>query len=92
MKFLSVRLSVADVKRAIYDKDARFFKETLLSRLQEGAMRVGHFNWRCIGAYEDNISDTATLIFEEAPDSHEETLLTHKINRLLEAAASGKKE
>lgn len=94
MKILSIKMSIADVKRAMYYKDAGFFKEALLSRLEAAATQTDHFGWRCVGEYKDDAEDTVMLVFEEVPESHGETLLTltHKINRLLEETASGEEE
>lgn len=84
MKYICIRLPISMVKRAIYMRRAEYFRGALLGRLAEGAISEGHFNWRCVGERQDDIADTVVLLFEEAPDSHPETALTHKINRLLE--------
>lgn len=84
-KFLGIRLSVADVKKAIYEKDAEYFKEALLSRLKEGAIQANHFNWRCVSERIEDLDNSIVLLFEELPDSHPEGVIGHQINRLLEA-------
>ena len=85
MRYIGIRLPISMVKQAIYEKDVDYFEDALLSRLAERAISEGHFNWRCVGERQDDIQDSVVLLFEEAPDSHPETVLTHKINRLLES-------
>lgn len=85
-KYLGIRLSTADVKRAIYEKDAEYFKDALLSRLEEGAIQADHFNWRCISARIKELDNSIVLLFEKLPDSHHEDVISHQINRLLEAS------
>lgn len=85
-KILGISLSISDVKKAIYERDAEYFKDALLSRLEEGAMQVNHFNWRCTAEHIDNFSNSIVLLFEELPDSHPEGIIGHQINRLLEAS------
>lgn len=87
-KFLGIRLSTAEVKRAIYEGDVKYFKDALLSRLKEGAIQANHFNWRCISARVDSFSNSIVLLFEELPDSHREDVISHQINRLLEASGN----
>lgn len=89
-KVLGIMLDITDVKRAIYERDVEYFKDALLSRLKEGAMQANHFNWRCISEHIDDFSNSVVLLFEELPDSHPEGIISHQINRLLEA--SGKEE
>lgn len=84
MKYLGIRLPISSVKRAIYKQDSGYFRDALLSRLAEGAIREGHLNWRCVKEDQDASSDSVVLLFEEVPDSHPETIMTHDINRLLE--------
>lgn len=84
MKYLGIRLPMSNVKRAIHKQDAEYFRETVLSRLAEGAFQERHLNWRCVAERQDVSSDSVVLLFEEAPDSHPETIITHSINRLLE--------
>ena len=84
MKYLGIRLPISSVKRAIYKQDAGYFREAVLSRLAEGAFQERHLNWRCVAEKQDVSSDSVLLLFEEAPDSHPETITTHSINRLLE--------
>ena len=84
MKYIAIRLPIGMVKQAIYERNAGYFKGALLSRLAEAAISEGRFNWRCVGEKQDVAQDSVVLLFEEAPDSHPETALTHKINRLLE--------
>lgn len=86
MKYLGIRLPIGSVKRAIYKQDAGYFREALLLRLAEGASSEGHLNWRCVAERQDASDDSVVLLFEEAPDSHQETITTHSINRLLEAS------
>ena len=88
-KILRIRLDATEVERAIYEKDVEYFRDALLTRLKEGAMQANHFSWRCISAriYE---LDSIVLAFEESPDSHSEGVISHQINRLLEA--SGKEQ
>ena len=83
-KYLGIRLPISEVKKAVYERDAQFFKEALIDRLEEGARQANHFNWRCVQERPFELDNTVVLLFEEMPDSHQETLLTHKINRLLE--------
>lgn len=83
-KYLGIRLLVSEVKRAIYEKDAEYFKEALLSRLKEGAIRANHSSWRCISEHTE-VDGTIILLFGELPDSHPESVISHQINRLLEA-------
>lgn len=85
MKYLGISLPTSSVKRAIYEQDAEYFREALLSRLAEGAFQERHLNWRCVAERQDASNDNVVLLFEEAPDSHPETIITHGINRLLEA-------
>ena len=85
MKYLGIRLPISTVKRAIYEQDAGYFREALLSRLAERAYLDGHLNWRCVAESQDTKTDSVLLIFEEAPDSHPETIITHGVNRLLES-------
>lgn len=85
MKYLGISLPISAVKRAIFKQDAEYFREALLLRLAEGAFQEGHLNWRCVAARQDTSDDSVMLLFEEAPDSHPETIITHSINRLLEA-------
>lgn len=85
MRYLGIRLPMSSVKKAIYKQDAGYFSEALLSRLAEGAFQERHLNWRCVAERQDVPDDSVVLLFEEAPDSHQETVLTHAINRLLEA-------
>ena len=85
-KILGIRLSISDVKKAIYKRDAKYFKDALLSRLEEGAMQANHFSWRCIAEHIDDFSNSIVLLFEELPDSHHEGIIGHQINRLLEAS------
>lgn len=85
MKYLGIRLPLSTVKMAIYKQDTEYFREALLLRLAEGAFREGHLNWRCVAERQDTSDDSVVLLFEEFPDSHPETMLTHRINRLLEA-------
>lgn len=84
MKYLGIRLPISSVKRAIYKQDAEYFREALLSRLAEGAFQDKHQNWRCVAEEQDASDGSVVLLFEEAPDSHPETVITHSINRLLE--------
>ena len=84
MKYLGIKLPLSTVKRAIYKQDAEFFREALLLRLAEGASQEKHLNWRCVAEEQDTSDDSVVLLFEEAPDSHPETIMTHSINRLLE--------
>lgn len=84
-KFLGIRLATAEVKRAIYDRDIKYFRDALLSRLEEGAIQANHFNWRCVSARIDSFSNSIVLLFEELPDSHPKDVISHQINRLLEA-------
>lgn len=86
MKYLGIRLPISSVKRAIYEQDAEYFREALLLRLAEGASQEKHLNWRCVAERQDASDDSVVLLFEEAPDSHPETIMTHSINRLLEAS------
>ena len=86
MKYLGIRLPISTVKMAIYRQDAEYFREALLLRLAEGASLEGHLNWRCVAERQDALGDSVVLLFEEAPDSHPETIITHGINRLLEAS------
>lgn len=86
MKYLGIRLPISSVKKAIYKQDAEYFREALLLRLAEGASQERHLNWRCVAERQDASSDSVVLLFEEAPDSHPETIITHSINRLLEAS------
>lgn len=88
-KYLGIRLSVTDVKKAIYKKDAEYFKEALLSRLKEGAIQANHFSWRCISERIEDLDSSIMLLFEEFPDSHPEGAIGHQINRLLEASERG---
>jgi hypothetical protein len=90
MKYLGIRLPLSTVKMAIHKQDAEYFREALLSRLAEGAFREGHLNWRCVAERQDASDNSVILLFEEAPDSHPETILTHSINRLLEVKNEGK--
>ena len=90
-KILGIRLSIFDVKKAIYKRDAEYFKDALLSRLEEGAMQANHFNWRCTAERIDNFSNSIVLLFEELPDSRPEGIIGHQINRLLEASREEKK-
>lgn len=85
-KYLGIRLSTADVKKAIYEKDAKYFKDALLSRLKEGAIQANHFNWRCISERIEDLGSSIVLLFEELPDSRPEGVIGHQINRLLEAS------
>ena len=85
MKYLGIRLPLSTVKRAIHKQDAEYFREALLLRLAEGAFQEGRLNWRCVAERQDASDDSVILLFEEAPDSHPETIMTHSINRLLEA-------
>lgn len=84
-KYIGITLALSEVKLALYEQNAKYFKDALLRRLADAAKVAGHYNWRCVGEDQDLSNDSVTLIFEEAPDSHPETLLTHQINRLLEA-------
>lgn len=85
-KILGIRLSISDVKRAIHKRDAEYFKDALLSRLEEGAIQANHFSWRCTKEHIDESSNSIVLLFEELPDSHPEGVIGHQINRLLEAS------
>lgn len=86
-KYLGIRLSTADVKKAIYEKDAKYFKDALLSRLEEGATEMPNpLNWRCVSERIDDLGSSIVLLFEELPDSHPEGVIGHQINRLLEAS------
>jgi hypothetical protein len=85
-KFLGIRLATAEVKRAIYDRDIKYFRDALLSRLKEGAVQANHFSWRCTSVRIDSFSNSIVLLFEELPDSHPEDVISHQINRLLEAS------
>ena len=89
-KILGIRLSISDVKKAIYKRDAEYFKVALLSRLEEGAMQANHFNWRCTAEHIDDFNNSIVLLFEELPDSHHEGIIGHQINRLLEASGEEK--
>ena len=89
-KILGIRLSISDVKKAIYKSDAEYFKDALLSRLEEGAIQANHFSWRCIAEHIDDFSNSIVLLFEELPDSHHEGIIGHQINRLLEASREEK--
>lgn len=84
MKYLGIRLPISSVKRAIYRQDAEYFREALLSRLAEGAFQEKHLNWRCVAVEQEDSDDSILLLFEESPDSHPVTAITHSINRLLE--------
>ena len=84
MKYLGIKLPLSTVKMAIYKQDAEYFREALLLRLAEGAFQEGHLNWRCVAEKQNASDDNVILLFEEAPDSHPETIITHSINRLLE--------
>lgn len=86
MKYLGIRLPISSVKMAIYKQDAEYFREALLLRLAEEASQEKHLNWRCVAEEQDAADDSVVLLFEEAPDSHQETIITHSINRLLEAS------
>ena len=90
-KILGIRLSISDVKKAIYKRDAEYFKVALLSRLEEGAIQANHFSWRCIAEHIDDFSNSIVLLFEELPDSHHEGVIGHQINRLLEASREEEK-
>ena len=90
-KILGIRLSMSDVKNAIYKRDVEYFKNALLSRLEEGAIQANHFSWRCFAEHIDNFSNSIVLLFEELPDSHHEGIIGHQINRLLEASEEEKK-
>lgn len=85
-KFLGIRLSTAEVKRAIYEGDVEYFKDALLFRLKEAAIQANHFNWRCTSTRIDELGSSIVLLFEELPDSHREDVISHQINRLLEAS------
>lgn len=89
-KILGIRLNAADVKRAIYEKDVKYFKDALLSRLKEGAIQANHFNWRCTSERLDVPGNSIVLLFEELPDSYPEGAIGHQINRLLEASGKEK--
>ena len=89
-KILGIRLSMSDVKNAIYKRDVEYFKNALLSRLEEGAIQANHFSWRCIAEHIDDFSNSIVLLFEELPDSHHEGIIGHQINRLLEASREEK--
>lgn len=84
-KILRIRLDAAEVKRAIYEKDVEYFRDALSTRLKEGAIQANHFSWRCTSARIYELS-TIVLSFEELPDSHPEGVISHQINRLLEAS------
>ena len=43
--------------KAIYKRDVEYFKDALLSRLEEGAIQANHFNWRCTAERIDNFSN-----------------------------------
>lgn len=42
-KYLGIRLPISEVKKAIYERDAQFFKEALIDRLEEGARQANPF-------------------------------------------------
>ena len=88
-KILGIRLDTAEVKRAIFERDVEYFRDALLSRLKEGAMQANHFSWRCISERIDSFDNSIVLLFEELPDSHPEGVISHQINRLLEATEEG---
>ena len=81
--YLKIEINLGMLKRAIYEKDKCFF-EAMLDRLSAGASTTGSKNWRCIRECQDMVRNTVTLLFEDNPGSHTETVITHSINRLLE--------